>query len=60
MKNLARKTIVEESKELKKGEEHSVKLGFIYNISKPYSIETLNRRLFEILILRMIKDETSQ
>jgi hypothetical protein len=60
MKKLSRKTIVEESKEMKKSEEHSLKLGFSYIISQPYSIETLNRRLFEILILRMIKDETSQ
>ncbi len=60
MKTLVRKTIVEESKEMKKTEEHSLKLGYSYNISQPHSIETLNRRLFEILILRVIKDETTQ
>jgi len=59
MKTKLKNSIVEESKEMKKSEEHSLKLAFSYNISQPYSLDTLNRRLFEILILRVIKDESS-
>jgi hypothetical protein len=52
----------EESKEESKSKNSSAlnkKIAFSYHISKPHSMEQLSKIMFEILILRFIKDEHS-